>query len=167
MLSRLTKNRIYSTGSSACSPLTYDSAINSGINGKNLGENGITIIWNFDLEFNIQKYIDRGVQGIMTNRVSVARNIVNKAGLMLADNTTSIPVSTVDISSPNKCSCAYHNNGCMISWPAPNGKACKCTKIIKICVGSVVSCDSSQTKCVNPDESKDACQLGQGNCSGY
>jgi hypothetical protein len=34
-------------------------------------------------------------------------------------------------------------------------------------VSSVVSCDISQSKCANPDESKEACQLGGGNCGGY
>jgi hypothetical protein len=35
------------------------------------------------------------------------------------------------------------------------------------CVGSLVSCDVSQPKCANPDESEEACELGGGNCDGY
>jgi hypothetical protein len=135
----------------------------------------MTIVWTIDLKPEMKKLINLGVQGILTNRVGVAKQVVNSMGLTMANTSASIPPSTVNVLSPNKCDCDYHNNGCMISWPAPSGKACKCKRKtswasggpLASCDGSVVSCDVSQPKCANPDESKKACRLGQGDCGGY
>ena len=167
MLSRLTQNRIYSTGSSACSPIVYDSALKAGVAGRAVGENGLTIAWTIDTDFNADKVIQLGVQGIMTNRVASVRQRVNAFNLKLANSSLPIPISTVNVASPYRCSCEYENGGCLISWPAPPSKACKCQKILWGCVGLVVSCDASQPKCANPDASKEACQIGRGNCKGY
>ena len=164
MLSRLTNKRVYATGSSGCSPITYDSALKTGVAGKNRGENGLTIAWTIDREHNMDELINFGVQGIITNRVGVLRQRVNSMNLNLASSSSPIPTSSVNVSSPYKCSCEYHNGGCLVSFPSPGGKACKCQKIFWGCVGSVVSCDTAQQKCANPDESKEACQLGRGNC---
>jgi hypothetical protein len=167
MLSRLTNNRAYSTGTTGCLPKLYDSALQAAATGRHIGENGLNLLWTTDLEIFMLKFINLGVNGFLTNRIPAARQLVNLTGLTLASPSTSIPVSTVNMPSPNKCNCDNHNNGCMISWPAPSGKACKCNKNLWACTGSVVSCDISQPKCTNPDESKEACQLGQGNCDGY
>ena len=167
MLSRLTQNRVYSTGSSACSPVIYDSALKAGVNGRTLGENGLTIAWTIDLDSSVDKVIQLGVQGVMTNRVFSTRQRVNAMNLKLANSSSPIPTSTVNVASPSRCSCEHEDGGCFISWPAPTGKACKCQKILWGCVGLVVSCDASQPKCANPDASKEACQLGRGNCNGY
>jgi hypothetical protein len=171
MLSRLTNNRVYSTGTSGCLPKNYDFALQASVAGRNIGENGLTLAWTTDVDVFMMKYIDLGVHGLLTNRISKAKQVVNLMGLTLASPSTPIPVSTVNVPFPNKCSCDYHNGGCMISWRAPSTKACKCIAKnflnLWFCEGSVVSCDVSQPKCVNPDESKEACLLGQGNCNGY
>ena len=167
MLSRLTQNRIYSTGSSSCTPIVYESALKAGVAGRQVGENGLTIAWTIDTDCNADNVIQLGVQGIITNRVASVRKRVNAFKLKLANSSSSIPRSTVNVASPYRCSCKYKNSGCLISWPAPPGKACKCRTIFWGCAGIVVSCDASQPKCANPDASKEACQLGQGNCKGY
>lgn len=167
MLSRLTQNRAYSTGSSACLPVIYDLALRAGVTGRTLGENGLTIAWTIDLDLNVDRVIQLGVQGIITNRVASTRQRVNAMNLNLANSSSSIPISTVNVASPYRCSCEHENGGCLISWPAPTEKACKCRKIFWGCVGFIVSCDPSQPKCANPDASEEACQLGKGNCNGY
>lgn len=48
ILSRLTDKRVYSTGSSTCSPVTYDHALEIAVAGKHRGENGLTIVWTID-----------------------------------------------------------------------------------------------------------------------
>jgi hypothetical protein len=168
MLSRLTNNRVYGTGISSCSGTTFHSGIGDGVAGKIAGQSGMTYIWTIDKESTMRDYINRGVQGIMTNRVGLAKQVAMSMGLTMAKPSTSIPKSTVSVSSPNKCDCDYHPGGCTISWPPPSGKACKCKyKMGWTCGGSLTSCDTSQTKCANPDESQEACRLGQGDCGGY
>jgi hypothetical protein len=171
MLSRLTNNRVYSTGVSCCLPNLYDSAIEASVNSIDRGENGLSLIWTIDFSTSMKNYINLGVNGFLTDRIPPARRVVNSMDITLASPSTPIPESTVNVASPNKCNCDYYNGGCMISWPAPSGKACECTakmfKILWACVGSLVSCDVSQPKCANPDESEEACELGGGNCDGY
>jgi glycerophosphoryl diester phosphodiesterase len=75
MLSRLTSNRVYSTGISACLSIIYESGVDAGIIGKIVGENGMTIIWTIDLKSEMKKLINLGVQGLLTNRVGVAREV--------------------------------------------------------------------------------------------
>jgi len=86
----------------------------------------------------------------------------------MAKFSDSIPLSTTIIPSPDKCDCNYHKDECIISWPVSSGKACKCNyKELWSCSGSIVFCDSSRPKCVNLDESQEACQLSKGDCGGY
>lgn len=168
MLSRLTNNRVYGTGISSCAATTYYAGIKSAVDGKNNRETGLIYIWTIDKESSMENYINRGVQGIMTNRVELAKRKIDSMGLRLAKPSDTIPISTTSISSPDKCDCDYHKGGCTISWPAPSGKACKCKyKLFWTCSGSLVPCDSNHAKCKNPDESKEACQLGRGDCDGY
>ncbi|UJR29679.1 hypothetical protein I4U23_017227 [Adineta vaga] len=169
MLSRLTTNRIYSTGTSGCLPKVFNSALTASIAGRTTSENGLTIIWTVDLDSSMEDYINMGVHGILTNRVAALKNVANSMGLTLANPSSSIPISTKNLSSPNKCSCEYKNGGCSISFPAPLKAACQCIKfpLLPWCIGSVVSCDQSQAKCIQSDASKEACQLGKGNCAGY
>jgi len=94
--------------------------------------------------------------------------VVMKLGLPMAKAFASIPVATLPMFSQQKCDCNYHPGGCMISWPAPSGKACKCEyNFLWTCGGSLVTCDYSNTKCANPDASKAACLLGRGDCGAY
>jgi glycerophosphoryl diester phosphodiesterase len=168
-LSRLTTHRVYGTGITAFLGETFYGAIESGVTGKSKGENGLTYIWTIDKESSMRDYINRGVQGLMTNRVGVAKRIVKSMGLKMAKPSTSIPVSNATIPPIDKCDCDYNPGGCMISWPAPSGKACECQykSLMWTCEGSLVNCDISHPKCSIPDESKEACELGQGDCDGY
>ena len=167
-LSRLTNRRVYGTGISACGGKTFYFAIQRAVIGKNNGENGMTYIWTIDKESSMREYISRGVQGIITNRVAVAKRVAVSMGLTMAKPSTAISVSDVSISPVEKCDCDYHPGGCMISKAAPSGQACQCRyQFLWTCEGSIISCDISLPKCVKPDRSKEACELGQGDCDGY
>ncbi|UJR18937.1 hypothetical protein I4U23_022067, partial [Adineta vaga] len=113
----------------------------------------------FDEEVNdyscLPNFFDSTLQASITGRATT-------------DPSSAIPTSTKNLPSPNKCSCEYENNGCSISFPAPLQKACKCTKVAVFpsCIGTVVSCDQFQPKCIPYDASKEACQLANGNCHG-
>ncbi|CAF3770356.1 unnamed protein product [Rotaria sp. Silwood1] len=168
MLSRFTNNRVYGTGISSCVPGTYYTGISQSVAGKAAGQHGMNYIWTLDKKSSMRTYIELGVQGIITNRVDLARTLAISMGLKLATPSSSIPVATDSLPSPNKCDCDYHKGGCTISWPAPSLKACKCKyKGAWTCGGSLVSCDVSRPKCSRPDESKEACQLGGGDCDAY
>jgi hypothetical protein len=167
-LSRLTNNRVYGTGTTSCFGETFYGAIEAAVAGKIKGENGLNYIWTLDKESSMQNYINRGVQGIVTNRIGLAKKVAISMKLTMAKPSTPIPVSKFSESSIDKCDCDYHPGGCIISWPAPTGKACQCTyKPLWTCKGSLVACDASLPKCSKPDESKEACELGKGDCDGY
>ncbi len=60
--------------------------------------------------------------------------------------------------------------GCTIYRAAPANQACRCTKDKNDdnCSGALVKCkDPKSAKCRSPDDSKEACILGGGNCGGY
>ena len=89
-------------------------------------------------------------------------------GLTLAKPSTAIPISDNSVSVLETCDCDYQSGGCVISKPAPSGKACQCRyKLIWTCEGSLINCDTSLSKCLKPDHSKESCELGQGDCDGY
>ncbi|CAF1207029.1 unnamed protein product [Adineta steineri] len=108
----------------------------------------------------MKDYINRGVQGTITNRIALAKRVAVSMGVSMA-NVSTPPV--------DKCDCDCHKGGCTISWPAPSKKACKCRykDLMWTCEASLVDCDVSLPKCLNPDASKEAYQLGQGDCDGY
>lgn len=167
-LSSLTNHRVYATGISACAGDTFYTAIQSGVIGRNNGENGLTYIWTIDKESSMREYINLGVQGIITNRVAVAKRVVTSMGLTLAKPSTPIPLSDNSVSLLETCDCNYQPGGCVISQAAPSGKACQCHyKLIWTCEGSLINCDISLSKCFKPDRSKASCELGQGDCDGY
>jgi len=69
------------------------------------------------------------------------------------------------------CACnAKEASKCIIKTAAIANKACKCilsTDKSK-CYAEVAECkDTADAKCKAPDDSKEACALGQGNCDGY
>jgi hypothetical protein len=117
ILSHLTNHRVYGTGIIACARETFHTAVQSGVNGKIKGENGLTYIWTIDKESSMRDYINRGVQGIMTNRVAVAKRVAKSMGLTMARPSTAIPISNVIIPVLDKCDCDYHSGGCAISRP--------------------------------------------------
>ncbi|PAA84885.1 hypothetical protein BOX15_Mlig011944g3 [Macrostomum lignano] len=168
MLSRFTRKRTFGTGISACLPGTYYSGIRQAVAGVRNGEIGLTYIWTLDKESSMKSYINLGVNGIITNRPGLLKKLAGNLGLRLAKPGDAIPTARTDVSSPNNCDCDYHWGGCTISSPAPPFKACRCKyKGFWTCGGSVVSCNSSNLKCRNPDGSKESCKLGGGDCGGY
>ncbi|CAF1124428.1 unnamed protein product [Rotaria sordida] len=75
ILSRLTNNRVYGTGITSCGGETFYGAIEAAVAGKIKAENGLNYIWTLDKESSMQNYINRGVQGIVTNRVGLAKKV--------------------------------------------------------------------------------------------
>ncbi|CAF5130794.1 unnamed protein product, partial [Rotaria sp. Silwood1] len=75
MLSRFTNNRVYGTGISSCVSGTYYTGISQSVAGKAAGHHGMNYIWTLDKESSMQTYIELGIQGIITNRVALARNL--------------------------------------------------------------------------------------------
>ena len=82
-------------------------------------------------------------------------------------------------SGSQDCDCDYESksgwswfggSGCKISKAAPKYTACKCSfKGARTCDGEVVRCThDNDALCVNPDKSKDSCNLAAGSdCDGY
>ncbi|CAL4260916.1 unnamed protein product, partial [Meganyctiphanes norvegica] len=74
----------------------------------------------------------------------------------------------------DSCDCDYHSHGvfsgggCKISRKAPDYTACHCYyKGGWSCGGSVRYCDPFNSLCSSPTDSKDSCNLGEGDCGGY
>ncbi|CAF4720542.1 unnamed protein product [Rotaria sp. Silwood1] len=162
ILSRFTNNRVYGTGSSSWSH--RERIIKAGVAGERNGEHGMTYIWTLDKKSSMQEYINLGVQGIMTNRVASLKNLTISMDLKIAQPSDTIPISITPISSKHECDCDYQHDGCVISMPPPKNTACKCTKRLLGCDGSVVPCSNPDSPyCVDPDLSSDTCALGGGN----
>ena len=69
-MSRLpTRNVIYSTGISACSPKSYLKQIRLASFNKDRGVVGNVFIWTLDKTTSFNAYYHAGARGIMTNRV--------------------------------------------------------------------------------------------------
>ena len=121
----------------------------------------------------MRKYIDSGARGILTNKPKHLVDLAKQMGKTLALPESPIPAATSSEIVGNTdncgCDCDYHPGGCVVSKPAPEGQACKCSyKGAWTCGGSVTACsDSSSPLCTNPDTSKAACALGGGDCKGY
>lgn len=165
-LSKLgTKNIAYSTGISVCSPGTYHSAIEYSLDRKAYADVGI---WTIDLESSMKNYIETGVGFILTNRPKIAADLIGR-------NNMPSPGKALSFSFYWKCDCNYSGKGlfggggCRISKTAPPNNACKCSyKGAWTCGGLTVKCkDASSSLCKSPNNSKEACQLGGGDCKGY
>ena len=68
------------------------------------------------------------------------------------------------------CACKYilQTRDCIITRAASqSNSACKCLRSLLKCTGLVVTCDSSNQYCNQPDTSKESCLQGGGNCGGY
>lgn len=168
MLSRFTQRRVFGTGITSCMPGNYETGIRQAVRGVGSGQVGMSYIWTLDKESSMRSYIDMGVHGIITNRPRLLRNLAQSMGLRLATPQNDIPVARSFVPSPHKCDCDYHKGGCTISFPPPQGRACRCKyKGAWTCGGSVVNCNKSSNTCRNPDASRDACRLGGGDCGGY
>ena len=167
MLSRLTNKRIYSTHIERHLASNYLGRIKISTAGKSLGENGLTFTWTIDYEDRMKDSIEAGVNGIVTNEVADLKKVVQWFGLNLATSSTPIPSSNRYVPSENKCRCLGLKVPCRIIYPAPPKTACRCNSTFSFCEGFVVDCDHSHPKCINPDLSKESCELGKGLCKDY
>ncbi|MBI3073476.1 MAG: hypothetical protein HYY84_15300 [Deltaproteobacteria bacterium] len=167
-----TSNRAFGTGIAACASGNYRRAVEQAARNQSAGVIGFVYAWTLDDRDPMRSYIDHGAQGIMTN---VPRNLVAVArekGLTLARPSDPIPAATsneVRGSANCSCDCDYHPGGCVVSRPAPRGRACKCSyKGAWTCGGSLANCrDLSSPRCKNPDTSVASCVQGGGDCDGY
>ena len=166
------KNRVYGTGISACVAATYYDAIRQAVKQYQVGTLGSLIyIWTLDKESSMRKYIDVGVNGIMTNDPGKLVRIVREKGLTLAGVHSPIAPARNNqlFNYSNKCDCDYHPGGCSLSLPAPRFQTCDCKyKGGWTCGGDLVtSCNRASNYCINPDLSLQTCTLGKGDCLGY
>ena len=167
-----TDNRVYGTGISACAPGTYYDGIKQAVKQKDVGTiGGLVYIWTLDKESSMEKYLDLGVNGIMTNDPGKLYELAKKRGLILAGiNTPITPAKNNKLFNYlNTCDCEYHKGGCTLSTPAPRYKTCKCKyKGGWTCGGELVhACNRTSPYCVNPDLEAHTCVLGNGDCGGY
>jgi len=165
-------NRVYGTGISACAAATYYDAIRQAVKQYQVGALGSLIyIWTLDKESSMRKYIDEGVNGIMTNDPGKLVSVAREKGLTLAGvNSPIAPARNNQLFNySNKCDCDYHPGGCSLSLPAPRFQTCKCKyKGGWTCGGDLVtSCNRASNYCINPDLSLQTCILGHGDCLGY
>lgn len=164
-----THNLIYSTGTTSCSflSLTYSDAIKSSLAKDAYAAVGI---WTLDRESSMKAYVDAGVDFILTNKPSVAANIVRNSSFIPVPGKALQPKYVPNLGvSYWECDCNYHTGGCIISKMAPPNFACECTyKVLWRCTGQTVACnDSASSICKKPDASKAACLFGGGDCGGY
>jgi hypothetical protein len=97
ILSHLTKHRVYGTGISSCLGKTFYADVQAGVTSKSMSQNGMTYIWTIDKESSMRDYINRGVQGLMTNRIALAKKVAISMGLTVAKPSTSIPITKVAV----------------------------------------------------------------------
>ena len=169
-----TQNIVYGTGISACALKSSisDSTVEQAFINKVRGVAGMAYIWTIDKTSSMESYLPY-VQGIMTNYPGTLYEVLKKAGIELATQSSTIPATTssrvITKEARYRCDCNYHPGGCSISRPAPTGMACKCKyKGHWTCEGNIVQCrDPSNEFCLNPDKSVNSCMQGSGDCDGY
>jgi glycerophosphoryl diester phosphodiesterase len=172
-LARLpTMQRAFGTGVSACGTGEFESAIGTAVSNSNAGAVSFVYVWTLDKESSMRTYIDKGVNGILTNVPSRLVAVAKEKGLTLATPTSRMPAATsvtVLVAGHCPCDCDYHPGGCVVSVPAPIGEACKCSyKGGWTCGGSNVACKQpTSPACLNPDMAIASCVQGGGDCDGY
>jgi hypothetical protein len=162
------KNRAYGAGVTACLGRTYYDEMTVGVQNLDRGGVSFVYLWSLNSESSMEKYIDLGVMGIMSNYPATLVQVARRKGLTLARPEDPLPTVTNDHIVGGGCDCDYHPGGCRITHPAPDGQACKCEyKGAWTCAGETVSCDPNNPLCRHPDASIEACALGRGDCDGY
>lgn len=136
-----------------------------------LGYFGTTILWTIDKDSSLREF-SQYYGGIITNYPGDLRKVLNEKGIRIATPSDQIPSaisgSLVTNPEPYSCDCKITWGGCYISKTAPTGLACRCSNHTLWCVGATVLClDPNNAKCVNPDDSEEACKMAGGNCGGY
>jgi len=90
-----------------------------------------------------------------------------KKGLTLIDSITARTPTSGRLGKAVTCDCDYHNGGCIISIPPPEGYACKCVyKGFWSCSGYPFSCDANM-RCPANCGTRECCLTGRGDCGGY
>jgi glycerophosphoryl diester phosphodiesterase len=165
------RQRVYGTGISACSPKQFHDAIALGALNRAAGVIGLDYIWTIDKSSSMRDYLRAGAHGVMTNDPPALSSVLRAANLPLAPPGGGIGAVTSDsvVNVPIVCDCDYHPGGCTISKAAPANAACDCIyKGAWTCGGEVVMCqDPGSPDCTNPSTSVGSCIQGGGDCEGY
>lgn len=99
--------------------------------------------WTIDKESTMEKYLQAGARGIMTNNPGTLVSLLSSRNARLAAPGSAIPIATSNsvTSSVGDCDFDYHPGGCTISNPAPANFACRCTyEAGWTCARTVASC---------------------------
>lgn len=168
-----TNNIVYATGISACAPFTYYyDAIRKSLEKMSYAAVGI---WTVDKESAMARYLEIGVNFILTNRPNVAVNLIGRNYIPLPGQAfiaKLVPRPTAG-SLYWECDCSYYyrfpRGGCAITKTAPPHHACRCSyKGTLSCAGETVTCrDANNYLCRTPKSTEEACLFGGGNCKGY
>jgi hypothetical protein len=167
-----TKNRAYGCGITVCAPFShYYAEIAAGAKNVASGSMAFAYHWSLNDEGAMEKYIDAGADGIMTNYPGLLVAVAKRKGLVLAKPEDPFPAVTNDRIVGGGCDCDHAggaSGGCVISARAPDFQACKCeSHVFGRCTGNAVPCNPSAPLCRSPNASIGACVLGGGNCDGY
>jgi hypothetical protein len=87
-------NRVYGTGISACSPTQYYGAVERAVRNRNAGVVGFAYTWTLDAASSITQYVQRGIDGIITNDPTTLKGVLAGKGIALAKPNDSIPAAT-------------------------------------------------------------------------
>ena len=91
-----TKARAYGTGTTACSLGPFGSAIEHGYRNKRVGVVSLVYIWTLDRKRSMERYLEKGARGIITNYPRRAHDIVSRMGFELALPDTDLPWAKSD-----------------------------------------------------------------------
>ena len=168
-----TNNIVYVTGMSSCVPINFYDAI---LESRKKNAYAALGIWTIDKESSMKRYLEAGVDFILTNRPSVAVDLIGHNQIPLPGKAfvakSVIPRPAVG-SLYWECDCSYYyrfpTGGCAITKAAPPNHACRCSyKGVWTCGGRTVTCpDMYDQLCRSPDSSKVSCLFGGGSCKGY
>ena len=171
-----TSKLVYGIGVGSCIPVAGPSEStleHIAVNQAYAGVVGMTYTWTVDKRKEMKRHI-RYVQGIITNYPARLKQVLDEAGIAVANQSSTIPDATssevVGSSEDYSCDCSYQpvtlfTGGCAITRPAPNNMACYCSLGIFGCSGYSAQCrDPTNIKCQSPDNSFAACNQGRGIC---
>ena len=79
-----TRNRIYGTGLTSCSPTQYYREVDMGAANHGAGVVSTTYIWTVDSEASMTRYINLGARGMITNRPAALRAFLARHGIAQA-----------------------------------------------------------------------------------
>ena len=168
-------NKIFSAGISMCAQPFYNFESEAVLGRINKAKGVITdtIIWTLDREDQFDKYYNYGARGIISNNIAGLVQWAKRRGYNLYTKNDTLKGTTAGteslVLSRGTCYCKRNGTGCVITTPAPQHSACKCTENTEgVCVGKVVGCkDLSDPYCLTPDISLKSCYQSQGDCKGY